>query len=295
LLKENYHYRLIHKITDESFDLQKLNSYRLFLALGKYATRFCVLDVTRNKFIYLEDYEVSNIFTPGQAAQVFKEVFSEHSFLFKPDWQQIKVLVKNHNFTLIPNTLFEAEAAADYLRLNCDLAPEQEEVFTYNHSRIDAINIFSVDKSLMQVWPEVLPQKTIQYRHLTSALISGLLHYGERSPEKRLYAFIEKESMCLLVLREGHLEFCNLFSCKAPEDFLYYLLFVMQEQKLNPDADRLTIWGDLDHDSALFSHLRTYIRFVQFGARLTGVNYSYKLEDIFQHYYLDLYSLFFCE
>ena len=97
------------------------------------------------------------------------------------------------------------------------------------------------------------------------------------------------------MIENGKLEFCNLFQCNKPEDFLYFFIFVMQEQKLNPDQDKVSVWGDLTHDSALFTLLRTYIRHVQFGSRPGGVAYSYKLEDLFEHHYLDLYGLHFCD
>jgi hypothetical protein len=295
LIKENNHYRQVLKITDESFDPRKLSAYHLYLTYSRSRARVGVLDAERNKFISVEDYEVNNIFTPQQGAKVFTEVFSEHPFLFNPEWQQIKLAVTNHNFTLIPETLFEAEAAADYLRLNCDFDPEHESIFTYRHHRIEAVNIFTVNNYFAQVWQEKLPGKKIQYLHLTSGLIAGLLHYSERNPGKRLFAYTEHKSLCLLVMQDGKLEFCNLFQCSTPEDFLYFFIFVMQEQKLNPDQDKVTIWGDLTHDSALFTLLRTYIRNVQFGSRPAGVGYSYKLEDLFEHHYLDLYGLHFCE
>ncbi|MDB5261825.1 MAG: hypothetical protein JWQ14_1106 [Adhaeribacter sp.] len=294
MVKENHHYRQLLKITDESFDSQQLSAYHLCISYSLNRVRLAVLDVARHKFIALEDYELSNIFTTAQGAQVFQEAFSAHPYLFSSDWQQIKISVTNHNFTLIPDTLFEPEAAADYLRLNCDFDPERESIFTYHHQRIEAINIFSVDTYLQQVWQEKLPAKKITYLHLTSALISGLLQHSERNPERKLYAYIEKKSLCLLVIAAGKLEFCNLFQGNTPEDFLYFFIFVMQEQNLNPDMDRVTVWGDLTHDSALFTLLRTYIRNVQFGSRPAGVAYSYKLEDLFEHHYLDLYSLPFC-
>jgi len=294
LVKENNHYRQVLKITDESFDPQQLFAYNLYISYSRERVRFTVLDTERNKFIALEDYKVSHIFTPLQGAQVFKEAFLDHPYVFSPDWRKICVAVNNHNFTLIPETLFEKEAAADYLRLNCDYDPDHEKIFTYKHTGIEAVNIFSVDKYLTQIWERQLPQKEIYYLHLTSPLIASLLHYGERTADKKLYAYIQNKSLCLLVMHEGRMEFCNLFQGTTPEDFLYFFVLVMQEQKLNPEQDRVTIWGDLAHDAPLFTLLRNYIRNVQFGTRPAGVSYSYKLEDIFQHHYLDLYGIHFC-
>lgn len=291
----NYHYQLIQRITDESFDAEKLSSYALYLTYGKLQVRLAVLDLARNKFIYLEDYEVNHIFSPLQAAQVFREFFFAHPFLFKPDWKQIKVAVKNHSFTLIPATLFDPDAASDYLRLNCDIDLKQESIFSYHHQNLEAVNIFTADYTFLRVWEELVPQKKVLYLHQTSGLISGLDHYGERTDQFKLFVYIEKNNLYLLIFKENKLQFCNLFQCQTPEDFLYYLIFVMQEHKLNPESDRVTVWGEISHDSVLFNLMRKYIRHVQFGSRPTGPSYSYKLADIFDHHYLDLYSLYFCD
>ncbi len=69
----------------------------------------------------------------------------------------------------------------------------------------------------------------------------------------------------------------------------------MQEQELNPDQDVVTIWGDLLHDSDLFDILRKYVRHLQLGKKPTSLAYSYKFEEQFDHRYLEIFSLHFCE
>ncbi|WP_026464749.1 DUF3822 family protein [Adhaeribacter aquaticus] len=292
---ETKNYRLTTKIVDETFDPQHLDRYYLYITAGKHSIRFGATDAERNKFILLEDYELINVFTPIQVAQQLEDILADHSFLRKESWKQVRAAVKSQKFTLIPNTLFEEQAAADYLKITSDFDAFHEQVFTYKHSSIDAVNIFAFDNYFIKVINETFPEKPIRYLHQTSAYMEGLLHYGERTQQRRLYAVAEKNNLTILVMRDGTLEFCNIFHYTTPEDFMYFLVFVMQEQKLNPDADAVTIWGDLTHDSALFTLMRKYIRHVNFGNKPNGVEYSYKLEDHFEHRFLDVYSLHFCE
>lgn len=295
MVTETKYYRLANKITDESFDLHKLGDYHLYLALGKQIVRIAIADASRNKFIWLEDYELSNIYTPLQAAQQVGEILLGHSFFQQPGWKTIRVAIKNQSFTLVPETLFEVQAAADYLQLNCSFDPYHEQVCTYRHPAIEAVNIFAVDKYLTKALSDTYPDQAIQYVHQTSGLIAALLHYGERNNQQRLYAYVEKNSLTVLIMQNGSLIFCNIFHYSTPEDFMYFLVFVMQEQKLNPDKDPVTVWGDITHDSNLFTLMRKYIRKVQFGIRPSGVAFSYKLEEQFEHRFLDVYSLHFAE
>jgi hypothetical protein len=295
LVTETKHYRLVNKIIDESFSVQALGDYHLYLAIGKNQMRAAVADAGRNKFIVLEDYEFTHVFTPLQAAQQVEEILQTHPYLGLAGWKAIRVAVKHQSFTLIPETLFEPKAMADYLRLNCTLDTYHEEVLTYHHPAIEAVNIFATDKYLIQALQQAYPGKPVRYVHQTSALLAALLHYGERNGQQKVYAYVEKNSLTILIIRDGALIFCNMFHFNTPEDFMYFLVFVLQEQKLNPDKDPVVIWGEITHDSALFTLLRKYIRHVHFGGRHTGVAYSYKLEEQFEHRFLDVYSLHFSD
>ncbi len=265
------------------------------MSVGKQIIRLAVLDTQRNKFIALEDYELTNIFSPLQTAQQLQEIIAEHAFLKLTSWNKIRVSIKNQNFTLIPETLFEASAAADYLQINCELDTYHEQVYSYNHPNLEAVNIFAADKYLVQALADSYRDKNILYIHQTSALLNSLLLNGERKTGRNILAYTEKNNLTILIVNKGQLEFCNLFYYTTAEDFMYFLVFVMQEQKLNTDTDTVTIWGDLTHDSNLFMLMRRYIRNVHFGAKPTGVAYSYKLEDQFEHRFLDVYSIHFCE
>jgi hypothetical protein len=293
LVTETKHYRLANKITDESFDLHQLGNYHLYLALGKQIIRAAVADAGRNKFILLEDFELTNIFTPLQAAQQIQEILQAHPYFKLSAWKEIRIAIKNQSFTLVPDALFEPKAEAEYLKLNCNLDPYHEQVLSYRHAAIDAVNIFAADKYLTSAISETYPGKPIQYVHQTSALITALLHYGERNGQVKVYGYVEKNSLTIIIFRDGALIFCNMFHFSTPEDFMYFLVFVLQEQRLNPDKDPVTIWGDITHDSSLFTLMRKYIRQVQFGTRPPGVAFSYKLEEQFEHRFLDVYSLHF--
>jgi hypothetical protein len=55
------------------------------------------------------------------------------------------------------------------------------------------------------------------------------------------------------------------------------------------------VWGDITHDSSLFSTLQRYIRQIKLGKKPADVEYSYKFNDLFEHRYFELYSLHLCE
>ncbi|HSI89756.1 MAG TPA: DUF3822 family protein [Adhaeribacter sp.] len=289
------HYRTAQSISDEALLAGETGLLNLYISLSLKQVRFAVADVQRNKLLALESYDLSAVFSPLQLSEQLTLLVQEKPFLSKTNWNSIRVAIKNQNFTLIPETLFEPEAAGQYLNLHCEPDEFHDRILTYRHAKIEAISIFTADKFLLDWFAANFPGKNIRFVHQTSPLIEGVLNQHNRSLQKKMYLYADQNSLSILLAQEGTLHFCNQFHYASPEDFIYFTLLVMQEHKLNPDQDPITLWGDITHDSALFTILRKYVRNVSFGKKPEVLAYSYKFDEAFDHRYFDLYSLHLCE
>lgn len=291
----NTHYRLSHKIEDEAFALSQASYCNLYIALSQKAIRFAVADTVRNKFVVLEDYELITVFTPLQMAEQLRLITTENPLLQEQHWNVVRASFSNLHFTLVPETLYDPAHQQDYLRLHIELNTLQDVVLSYRHSGLEAINIFSVDAVAYKTLQETFGRQRVQVVHQTSALIRSILHHTDRSPARQMCIFVERNLVTILVVSQSGLEFCNVFQYQSPEDFIYFIVFVMQEQKLNPEQETLLVWGDITHDSSLFHILQKYVRHVKLGKKPADVEYSYKFHDMFDHRYFELYSLHLCE
>jgi len=168
-----------------------------------------------------------------------------------------------------------------------------ETTHAHRHAALDIVNVFAADKSITDWFYGLYPNG--QLLHHTSALLEGVTHQSEADTARRVYLTIGPQELTVLVVRNKRPEFCNVFAFSTPEDLIYYTILVMQELQLNPDQDAVVVWGDLVHDSGLFTILRKYIRHIRFGARPFDLGYSYRLNDVFEYRYFDLYSLHLCE
>jgi hypothetical protein len=288
-------FRQVQKIADEALQTGETGSLNLYFSLNTRHIRLAIADAQRNKILALEDYELTAVFSQLQLTDQLNLLAETNPFLTNTHWNEIRVAVKNQNFTFIPETLFELAAAKHYLNLHAEADEFHEEFLTYRHAKIEAISIFTVDSFLIKWFEETFTYKKLRFLHQTSPLIEGVLNQHERSLQKKTYLYVEQNFLSILLVQEGKLEFCNQFYYASPEDFIYYLLLVMQEQKLNPDQDPVTVWGDITHDSALFTILRKYVRNVNFGKKPQNIGFSYKFDDTFDHRFFDLYSLHLCE
>ena len=288
------HYRLSHKIYDEAFSLAQASVSNLYISVSQKAIRMAVVDTNRNKFVVLEDYELVSVFNPVQIAEQLRMVAQENPLLQEKNWQTVRVSVSNQHFTLVPETLYDPDHQTDYLRLHSQVNPEQDVILSYRHSGLEAVNIFALDAAIHEAALGIFPGTEVQFVHQTSALIKSILLQASRT-ERRIYAFVERNYVTVLVVSQSGLEFCNVFHYVSPEDFIYYIIFVMQEMKLNPEQETITVWGDITHDSTLFTTMQKYIRHIKLGKKPADVEYSYKFHDLFEHRYFELYSMHLCE
>ena len=271
------------RLRDETFDPTDPGTYNLYLLAGPARLCLATADVERRKFVALEEH----ILPAGGVA----EFAASHDFLNQRGWNAVRLAVTGRAFTLLPAPLFRAGDEAAALRLHHALDPA-ETVRHTTHPGLELVNVFAAD-AVLTSWLTSTHGASGRLLHHTSAMLAGLVNQRGAAASRRLYLNSGRHELTLAVMGQ-HLEYCNVFPCTTAEDVVYYTILVMQELNLDPDQDEVTVWGELTPDSAVFSLLRTYVRNVRFGARPGNVQYSYRLNDVFEYRYFDLFSLHFC-
>ncbi len=270
------------RLRDETFDPDHLAAYNLYLAVGAGRLRVAAVEVARQSFVLLEDYALPPGGLPALAPA--------HDCLGRTGWHTVRLATTGRAFTLLPATLFRAGDEAAALRLHHALGPTETARYR-PHPALELVNVFAADAALAG-WLAATHGPAGQLLHHTSGLLAGLAHQRDAGAPRQLYLSLGPNELTLVVLGP-QLEYCNVFPFATAEDVLYYTVLVMQELSLNPDQDELTVWGELTHDSALFTLLRTYLRHVRFGPRPYDLFYSYRFNEVFDHRYFDLFSLHF--
>ena len=270
------------RLRDETFDPTNRAAYNLYLLVSPARLCLAVADVERRKFVALEEYVLTAGGMPALAA--------EHDCLGQRGWNAVRLAVTGRAFTLLPATLFRPGDETAALRLHHTPTPT-ETVHHTTHPGLELVNVFAADAALAN-WLTATHGTSGRMLHHTSAMLAGLIHQRGAASQRRLYLNPGPQELTLVVMGQ-QLEYCNVFPCTTAEDVVYYTILVMQELNLDPDQDEVTVWGELMPDSAVFSLLRTYVRNVRFGPRPGNVQYSYRLNDVFEYRYFDLFSLHF--
>lgn len=288
-------YKLLKKTKDDKFDVDLLHQYNLYLLIGIRDLQVGVICGDTNRILLLEDYGLSSVKSYQELVAILENLFDDHHLLKAGFWNEVKVGLKNNKFSLVPSGLFMEEAILDYLKLNCRINPETDNLNYYRHLKSDAVNCFAINKRLADWLGSLYPTKQVCFLHQSSGLIEGALSELSRAPKDSIFVYIDRFKIHIIASKNGSLEYYNQFQVKEFDDYIKYIMLVMKGLERDQKTTPVTLWGYLGQSSKHYKELSKYIKNISFGSRPKFLKFNYMFDEIQDHQYFDLYSLHLCE
>jgi len=211
------------------------------------------------------------------------KIFLNHTELTR-QYDEIMVLHDNNFNTFVPNALFDEMFLGSYLQYNTKVF--ESDFFTYD--AIGSYDINNVYVPLMNVNNFLIDQfGTFEYKHVNSILTGKLLDVSRNIEEKQVFVHLQATHFEIVVVRNQKLLLYNSFEYNTPEDFLYYLLFTMEQLFLNPEMVKVLLLGDIDEDGQYFAIAYKYIRNVMLlDTSALEEKYSIENKEALKHFIL---------
>jgi hypothetical protein len=272
-----------HNIIDEAFGSSD-SSYHLSLQLGSDGLCFCILDLDSNKYLVLRSYQFDKVFNWSLLANELDAVIKQDDLLIKK-YRSVSVMIVNDQFTIVPSPLFDSSRQKDYLKFNT--AFDNDAVISNDALKvIEARNIYAIPREVERIIRK--NYGACKIIHSTSALIESLINRNKNSSKKQLFVNMHLSSFDLVLINGNKFEYCNTFRYQSDEDFIYYLLFVCEQLKLNPENIHVFLAGETGKTALHYTLLYKYIRNISFLTRNEGFAYSYKFDEIPAYRYYNL-------
>jgi hypothetical protein len=277
-------------IIDEGFVRNRTANFHLSLQMGHDGFSYCVFDIKNNRYIVMESFGFQGVHNPAALSDSIHELIGSNEVL-KNVFKSVQAGIVNERSTLIPNALYEKGKEDDYLRFNHFTAKE-DEVKVYDLKSMEAKNVFAIPIEVIHALQKHYPN--VKFNHHSSPLLEGLLTSYKNQPEQRIFVHVQPSHFEIVVLKEKELLFYNSFRHQASEDFIYYLLYVCEQLKLNPETTELVLLGEVERNSALYSIIFKYIRNIKFGVRNEIFGYARGFTDIPDHFHYNLLNQYLC-
>jgi hypothetical protein len=279
-------------IRSDSFDPRLADKSVLSLEVGRDRFRFMVQD-KRGRGLYLDDYTFPSLLAHHSMTGILPNVFREHPVLSVGNWQEIRIGVNSPSFTLVPTPLFRKEYAGSYLALMRGSAlPAHEFASAYVHEEEGFLSVFNLEHPLADFFSEMYPLQPLTFVHQVGALIRATADLDRHAlTPDTIYLFFEDEFVTIIYRHAHQLRFCNRFGYKNVQDLTYYVLYVLDEEKLNADSVPITLHGEITPFAEAYTELSRFLPNLSFGQTPPGLTLSTEFNDLPDHRYLSLYGL----
>jgi len=219
---------------------------------------FCTTN-TNNEVLEFSSYTFSKTKnSPELVLEKLQDIFKKEKSL-QYDFETVTVIHQNNLNTLVPNEYFKEDALKSYLKYSIktiatDLITFDE--LDFMNSKNVYIPYVNINNFLFQNFGE------FEYKHYSSVLLEKL--FSIASNDICCYIHVSKSTFDIVIIKNSNLQFFNIFEYKTKEDFMYYVLFTLEQLELSTEETLVTVLGDIEEDSDLFRLMYTYIRNIDF-------------------------------
>lgn len=272
---------------DEALEIKLSEQYELSIQLAPDGFSFCTYYPETNKYLSIEQLNFSGIEGDSDYLERFEAEVESHEWLSR-SYNSVKILFENSASTLIPASLYNENDKDLIGRFNFTLPSNHICNSDYIKS-IDAYLIYHISEKLLKKIQQLFPNYKIisESANLIEAL---LINYKNVNSGKRMFVNVKKAFLDIVIIEEKKVLFFNTFRYQSIEDFIYFIIFVIEQLNLNPEFIELTFSGAIDKKSDLFEKVYNYIRNINFQKLPAINNYSYIFNDVPPHFYFNLLS-----
>tara|TARA_B110000014_G_scaffold127889_1_gene88153 strand:- start:2639 stop:3475 length:837 start_codon:yes stop_codon:yes gene_type:complete len=252
--------------------IEKTSNIKLSIHISLNGLSFCIIDLISNEIDFLRTYSLSKNTTPKELLKTLKKGFKENNELSN-SFSSVKIIHYNNLSTVVPEPLFDNNNALNYLKFNSKILQNDyaayDEIFNN-----ECVNVYipyvNINNYIFKMFDSFV------YNHYSSIILEKVKLNEKNTITPSLYLNINSNHMELIYFVKNKLIFYNRFDFSTKEDIIYYLLFTIDQLKLNPEEIPLVITGNISEDDDNYKIIYEYIRNVStFNSEINQENKFY--------------------
>lgn len=225
---------------------------------------FCILDSLENNIVFLKETSFDRKLNPIEVEQKLHEEF-ENNLLLQQTFKKVNLIHHNDINCFVPKALYNENNLIDYLKFNNKIF-ESDFIATDELVAQDITSVYVPFVNINNYFFELFG--SFEYQHANTLLVKQILSQSTDLTTK-IYCNVNKSCFELIYIKNGKLNLFNSFEYTTPEDFIYYILFTIEQLQLSTETIDLILLGAVGVDDELYSIAYEYIRNVSFGSRAT--------------------------
>ena len=246
----------------------------LKLSLSPKCIRYFIEQSSNATIVFYGDYALYSVSTPDDLADQLDNILSKDSFLNK-SYQTVKICWST-DFEIIPSIFFDANE----LGINTAFKPIMNG---------EADFVFEVPAALRLLLQSKFD--TIEHSHSGASMIEQL-RKEELAKADKFFININPDNIEIVCFDDqASLRIYNRYEYKAYQDYIYFVLLVADEMKINREEVKAILMGEVSQDSQLYDMTSRYFLNIGFIARPQGMSFSRAFDEYPKHFNYPQYNL----
>jgi len=247
---------MTEKTTNSTIDhtIEQFNKLSIQVSLN--GLSFCVLDTISSTILISENVVFEKERSPYGLLKALKVLFEKND-IPKQRFSEIIVVHRNNLFSLVPKPLFDENEMANYLKFNTKILANDHIAYDAIES-YDIVNVYvpfvNINNYIYGLFGEFV------YKHSGTVMIHSLLSSKSDTKDPRCYVHVTKYQLEITVIAQKRLLLYNSFNFITKEDFIYYILFTMEQLQLDTETTKLKLFGTIEEDDPIYTICRQYVK-----------------------------------
>jgi len=268
---------MMEKEINNNRDTPVENHIKLSIQVSLNGLSFCILDTTANTVIQSESVIFAKQLTPYALLKRLKQLFQEHH-IDQKQFSEVVAVHRNNLFGFVPQHFFDADELPNYVKFNSKILANDhiayDEIRPYGlvNVYVPLVNINNYIYGLFGAFTfkhhgTVLVESLLNRHALTSD--EPIRRSGEQArpgsqkvygKEPICYVYVFEKQIDVTIIAQNKLLLYNNFSFVTKEDFLYYLLFTLEQLQLDASTVIVKLFGAIEEDDDIYELCYRYIR-----------------------------------
>tara|TARA_B110000003_G_scaffold276576_1_gene324086 strand:+ start:18110 stop:18943 length:834 start_codon:yes stop_codon:yes gene_type:complete len=250
--------QLLKKTTINNRKIEVTSTKKLSIQFSLDGFSFCISNRYEEIYKFSSYNFLKNKKSPELILDNLKEVFNQEKSL-QEEFESVTVIHQNNLNSLVPNKYFKDENLKDYLKYSIKTIATDLIVFDdldFMKCKNIYIPYVNINNFLFQNFGE------FEYKHHSSILLEKL--FLKSTYELQFFVNVSRNMFDIAVIKNKKLLFFNIFKYQTKEDFIYYILFTLEQLELSTEDTIILLLGDIEKSYDTYQILYKYIRNIDF-------------------------------
>lgn len=241
--------------------LENTNHQNISIQLSVDGFSFCIYTPYQNEIKKISDFtlQTKENYTPQKHLKEINKIFNQKSIL-NHTFNKVFVTHVNPLVTQVPKPFFNKKHLKKYL--DYTIKTYETDYVTFDEIPNDIVNVYIPFVNINNFFIDKFGG--FEFKHSSSIFIDFALKKYKNNDKNLCLVNVFSNYFELIVIKNKKFTLYNQFNFTTKEDFIYYILFVVEQLQLNPQDVSLILFGTITKSSELYQIAYRYIKNISF-------------------------------